>query len=438
MEFQNHVRNEYGKTDTPSNTVSRIKEGFKKLDLDLDYSYFKVSDDIHWSRVWIDEARIICNGKGVTPELAEASAYAEIAERFSAGLFYQVFEERVRFNIPALYSREANRFLNFEWMDGYVQSHPDDLKEKHLSIESLLANETHLTEKDIGDIKNSQMAMHWVDGFSIINEETIKVPINFITYIHASNGIAAGNTIEEAMIQASCEVFERHVQIQTIKPEKIVPTIDPDSIDNDVIQDMINYYHDKNVTIFIKDLSFDGALPCIGVLFVNRNITAGRLEHKILLPGASFNLDEALTRCFTESMQGRETLLKPRPQLDRPLVHKSEADNYYLLMKCAISPKDISFLEQGETIAYRNKEAKDLFGEIEGVKKICKQFNTDCILLNSTHPVLNFPVVRMIIPRVSDFLPFLKKDILTAEATRPAAAWRGERFNKVMQSFFPK
>jgi ribosomal protein S12 methylthiotransferase accessory factor len=436
MKFQNYVRNEYGKCDLPSNTIRRIKDGFRKLQLNVEYSPFQVSDHIYWGQIWIDSIRIVCNGKGITPELSEASAYAELAERFSTGLFYPVFEERVRFNIPALYNEETTRFLNYEWMDGYVHAHQDELEGSILRIEDLLANEHHLTDTDIEHIKNSRMARHWVDGFSITREETVKVPVNFVTYIHASNGMAAGNTMEEAMIQASCEIFERHAQIQIIKPEKTVPSIDPDSVNSAVIKDMIKFYHGNNVHVIIKDLSLGGVLPCIGVLFINHNLSPDRLEHKILIPGVSFNMEEGLTRCFTESMQGRETLLAPRPQLDKPLVHRSRVNNFYLLMKCSISPKDISFLEKGELGAYRNTEIKDVFSEIQELKKICDHFNTDCILLDHTHPVLNFPVVRVIIPRISDFLPFLNQDILVSESTRPSAAWRGQRFIKIMQSFF--
>ena len=238
------------------------------------------------------------------------------------------------------------------------------------------------------------------------------------------------------MIQASCEIFERHVQIKTIKPEKTVPTIDINSLGNPFFKDMIEFYRKKNVDIMIKDLSFDGLFPCIGVLFTNHNLPSDRLEHKILIPGAAFNLDEGLTRCFTESMQGRETLTAPRPQLDKPLVDKSRVNNFYLLMKCSISPKDISFLEKGESIPYSNWKIRDISGEIEEIKNTCKQFKTDCIILDHTHPVLKFPVARVIIPRVSDFLPFLNKDILVSDATKPSAAWRGARFEKIMQSFF--
>ncbi|MBC2711568.1 MAG: YcaO-like family protein [Desulfosarcina sp.] len=435
MKFQNCVRNEYSKCDLPSNTINRIKDGLRKLGLDVGYSAFRVSDNIYWGRAWIDSIRIVCNGKGITPELAEASAYAELAERLSAGLFYPVFEEQLRFNAPALYNDETDRFLNYEWMEGYVRAHQDDL-ENPIRIEDLLANESHLTDKDIKDIKNSRMASHWVDGFSITRKETVKVPVNFVAYIHGSNGMAAGNTIEEAMIQASCEIFERHAQIQIIKPEKTVPSIDIDSLNNAAIKDMIEFYHGKNVDVIIKDLSLDGLLPCIGVLFINNNLRSDRLEHRILIPGVSFNLDEGLTRCFTESMQGRETLLASRPQLDRPVVHRSQVNDFYMLMKCSVSAKDISFLEQGESRTYKNIKFKDVLGEIEEIKRICRLFNTECIILNYTHPVLNFPVVRVMIPRVSDFLPFLRQDILVSEETRPSTAWRGEEFSKVMQSFF--
>jgi ribosomal protein S12 methylthiotransferase accessory factor YcaO len=199
---------------------------------------------------------------------------------------------------------------------------------------------------------------------------------------------------------------------------------------------MIRFYKEKNVDVIIKDLSLNGVLPCIGVLFVNRNLSPGRLEHKILIPGASFHTDEALTRCFTESMQGRETLAVPRPQLDRPVVHRSRVNNFYLLMQCCISPKDISFLEKGEVIPCRKIKSKDVLGEIEEIKRICLALHTDCIVLNHTHPVLNFPVVRVVMPGVSDFLPFLSPDILTSDATKPSAVWRGERFRNVMESFF--
>ena len=436
MIFENHIRNAFGKTDTPAHTVQNIADGFERLGYDIHYTPFQVADHIHWSQIWIDSLELKCQGKGVTAELAKASAYAELAERFSAGLFYQAFEEQVRYNMPALYGTEANRFLNYEWLDGYARCHPDNMQENHLPIEALLCNQTHIYPAHLEKIKNSRMASHWVNGYSVLRDETIKVPINFIAYINASNGMAAGNTLEEAMIQAACEVFERHTQIQIIKPEKTVPSIDANTLNDRRLKTMIDFYASENVEVILKDFSMEGLFPSIGVLFVNHNLRPGRLEHKILVPGVSFNMDEALSRCLTEVMQGRNTLKMARPDMDKPVMHGSRVDNLYLLFKCCISQKDISFLENGETIAYSNRRSKDIFEEIEGIKKICRRLETDFILVNLTHPVLGFPVVRVVVPGFSDFLPFVPKDILTSVDTNPDSTWRGEAFRRVMGTFF--
>ncbi len=435
MQFQNDVRNQYNKCDTPDNTIHRIQQGFKRLDFRSEYAGFKVSEFLHWGRVWIDSLQIVCEGKGISPKLAEASAHAELAERLSAGLYYPVFEEQVRFHLPGIYSPEAIRFLNYEWMEGYVQAHQEGLH-KAVTIEELLRREVQLNGSDLAEIKDCEMARHWVDGYSLLREETVKVPVKFLAYIHGSNGIAAGNTIEEAIIQASCEILERYAQISIIKPETIVPSIDPASVDLDVIQQMMAFYAHHHVGVTLKDLSFNGMLPVIGVFYTNQNLPPDRLEHRSLIAGASFSLEEALTRCFTEGMQGKKTLLSPRPQFDRPVVPRSQVRDYYTLMRCGVSPTDMSFLNEGEMTQFRPWRKKDILEEIEGLKAIVKGLGTDCIVVNHTHPILQFPVVRVVIPGISDFLPFLPPTILTDDKTKPATAWKGEAFRRVMQSFF--
>lgn len=436
MQFKSHVRNEFGKTDTPENTIRNIAAGFDRLGHTIQYAPYQFSDRIHWSKIGIFSLQLECEGKGLTPVLAEASAHAEMAERFSGGLFFPSFEEQVRFNMPALYSRQVSRFLNHQWLDGYVYSHQDDLDTEYLSIESLLRNQSHLAPVDIAKIKKSQMARHWVNGYSAVQDKTVKVPVNFISYINGSNGMAAGNTLEEAIVQAACEVFERHTQIQIIKPETIVPTIDKASVNNERLRSIMALYEENNVEILLKDFSMGGRFPGIGVLFVNHNLPVGILEHKILVPGVSFDLEEALSRSLTEYMQGRNTLTSSRSGLDRKVVHRSRISNLYMMFKNCVSPKDISFLEKGEIVDFHGGRCEDLLSEIEAIKTICRNLDSDFIVLNLTHPVLGFPVVRVIVPGFSDFLPFVPRDVLTSVETCPDSAWRGERFRGAMDSFF--
>ncbi len=435
MQLKNQVRNAYGKCDQPENTINRIHNGLNALKLKAEYSGVKAAEQIYWGRIWIDDLQIVCEGKGITPKLAEASACAELVERMSAGLFYPVFEEQVRHHLPVLYNRETRKFLDFAWMDGYEQAHQDELGNP-LRIEDLLGHQSQLGANDLQEIKDSRMARNWVDGYSIINEKAVKVPINLIHFIHGSNGMAAGNTIEEAIIQASCEIFERWAQINTIKPEKSHPTINPQSIDSELIREMIEFYNKHGVRVVIKDLSFDGVLPVIGVLYINENLPSNLLEHQILIPGASFNTLEALSRCFTEGVQGRETLYKPRPQFNKQIQPGSRVSNYYMLMRCGLSPKDISFVQKGEQQSFKNEQAPDLLSEIGRIRDLCEKFSTDCIILDHTHPVLQFPVVRVVIPGISDFLSFLPPEILTAKQTKPSRPEGGHVFDRIMRSFF--
>lgn len=408
----------------------------RRLSLEPVYSGVKMSDDLFWGQAWIDDVRLLCEGKGLSPELSEASALAELTERFSAGMFYPAFEKEVRFNMPALYSSAVRGFLNYEWMPGYTRAHQDEISDEKVRIEDLLVREKHLGRAEVQDIKDSDMARHWADGYSLCRKTKVKVPLVFSAYVHGSNGLAAGNTLEEALLQASGEIFERFAQIETIKPEREMPTINRDSLKDPRFSDMISFFEKRGVEVRIKDLSFDGRLPSLGILFTNRNLPEDALEHNILIAGAAFNSDEALCRCFTEGVQGRKDLRFPRKQLDKKLVPRDKVPNHYLLMRCGVSLKDISFLKKGALVDYSPLKHENIGQEIQTLVETCAAMNTDCILVDHTHPIIKFPVVRVIIPGISDFLPFINRDVLTNASSRPGAPERGSEYLQVMNSFF--
>ncbi|MBS3779677.1 MAG: YcaO-like family protein [Desulfovermiculus sp.] len=438
MHLTNYVRNQYNKCDTPENTLERITKGLARLGLGAEYSGVQAADCLYWGRVWIDSLHIVCEGKGTSRELARASAYAELVERLSAGMYYPAFEEQVRFHLPALHDSTTQDFLNYAWMDGYVLAHQDQLQEPCVQIEELLTGQTHPGPEAVKEIKDSEMARHWVNGYSLLQEKTVKVPMKFIAYIHGTNGIAAGNVREEALIQAACEVFERHTQIRVVKREEQVPSIDPNSIQDSFVREMLDFYAKNKVQVTLKDVSFGGLFPVVAAVYTNRNLPPDRLEHRTFIPGASFDTRDALSRCFTEGIQGKKSLQALRTQLDQPVRPKSEVDSFYLLMKCGVSPTDISFLEKGDIKPYQPRKAEDIDQELDSIKDICRRLGTDCIVLDHTHPIIDFPVVRVVMPGISDFLPFLPPDILTNERTKPSTAWKGEEYKRVAASFFCK
>jgi len=79
------------KCDYPEKTVKRIEEGFKKIGLHLSYNEKEVSSDkngLYSSEATIKELDFSTYGKGTNSVLSKASAFAEMAERFSACMFF--------------------------------------------------------------------------------------------------------------------------------------------------------------------------------------------------------------------------------------------------------------------------------------------------------------------------------------------------------------
>jgi len=150
---------------------------------------------------------------------------------------------------------------------------------------------------------------------------------------------------------------------------------------------------------------------------------------------SSHHPKEALLRCFTEKMQGKtaDQLKKEKyfdllwtqfiqhffPDYEPPVF-------YYNLLRKYEYAGDLSFLEDGETVPFPEEEPPfDCMAEIERIKDICKTLDTDCVIVDLTHPVIQFPVVRVIIPGLSDVLSYTRPnrtDPLARQIIEPTRA----------------
>jgi len=71
------------------------------------------------------------------------------------------------------------------------------------------------------------------------NNEQTYIPINILSNLFVSNGLATGNTPNEAKVQALSEIFERYVKIKIIKEGLSLPKF-PD----DVVKSFPKVYED--------------------------------------------------------------------------------------------------------------------------------------------------------------------------------------------------
>jgi len=426
------------KCSHPENTIKRIEDGFKKIGLDLIYNE-KIVDSLGTSifsgYALIDILGFTQECKGVTSLLSKASAYAEMAERFSAGF--------IDFRIPlpeksAKYRKLLKDISERRFLKGFIKT------KNHKSTNFENINKyfhKKISKEKYESFKEEHLFDFLVDAYSLTHNKTVKIPIHFIELNSSSNGLAAGNTYEEAISQASFEIFERYAANKIISEKIICPTIDNDSIQNEIIQNYIKMFESLNIKVIIKDFTLNNTIPSIGVVFINYNIENDenkmKKDHyfKRINVGSHCNLNDAIIRCFTEYSQNVDT---------NELIKRKQADILYNTWVKILNKKynglddefkyfathydyygDLSFLEKGEKISFKDLKCiinNDFLKDIEIITKICKKNNWDLLLIDYTHKILQFPTVRVIIPPISTDYDQLKTKCLNIKNLE-------ERFN---------
>ncbi len=216
------------------------------------------------------------SGKGYTTEQAYASGLMEMAERYSCMdyVIKGVKDINVLNNVsnPLPMMNYFNRFCG--------QSR---LFYKQITEQEAINTEMRLYE------------------FQTMNGETFLAPMGLMTYISA-NGMASGNTFEEAFSHALCEIIERHCHT-IIDVYKIqAPTINMETCDSPVIQDILAKLKLYNYKVLIKDCSLDSGIPVAAAIFK----TPG--DKYLIKYACATSFEEAVIRALTETIQADNPL----------------------------------------------------------------------------------------------------------------------------------
>lgn len=248
------------------------------------------------------------NGKGLTPEYSLASAYGEFMERlqnyniFINGLSYARKDNFInRDEVLFLKLLEDNLILDFVFDPQERRMSYDELTQKQKDICENIAvhNKLVASELSLKDLEKKLFA-----PFYCVKEKCSEfLPIGLIYMEAKSNGMCAGNTKEEAILQGICEIFERYVAKMIYKYEITPPNISRTLFKGSKVYELIRCLEEdnENISIIIKDCSLNKGLPVIGLLIIDheRNAYAFHL-------GADPSPVVALERCFTELFQCRK------------------------------------------------------------------------------------------------------------------------------------
>ncbi len=227
---------------------------------------------------------IYSNGKGVISDASVASALGEYIERLQTNNFFIDFHLPNRKYYPDEVAFDFHKkYLNDELMAVY---NPED----NLSPEDLVDFNS--------DYKDKIVALPFIKQS---NKQRVYIPLNILSNLYVSNGLATGNTPLEAKVQALSEIFERYAKIAIIKNGYALPKF-PD----DIVKSFPKVYEDIQTLqklgykIEVLDASLGGEFPVTAISLINpKNATL------FVSFGAHPILEVSLERTMTELMQGR-------------------------------------------------------------------------------------------------------------------------------------
>ena len=304
-------------------TIANMTSILADLGMKIEISSWRNIVPNVWSLHIRDAASPMCftNGKGASKESALCSALGEFIERLNCNFFYndQFLGEDIAHSEFVHYPNE--KWFQLEADDALPAGILDDYTRDIYDPEGELRG-SHLIDTNSGNRKRGICSIPYVrqsDG------QTVYFPSNLIENLFLSNGMSAGNNVNEAKVQCLSEIFERAVKRQIIEQEIVLP---------DVPQDVINQYPSivegikaleaQGFPIVVKDASLGGQFPVMCVTLMNPK-TGGVFASF----GAHPSFEAALERSLTELLQGRsfEGLNDvPKPTFNTMAV--SEPENF--------------------------------------------------------------------------------------------------------------
>jgi putative methanogenesis marker protein 1 len=308
----------------------------------------------------------VYNGKGATPLAARVSAMMEGIERYSgeAG------------------DREI-RYIRYE-----------ELKDA--------TNVLDPRELILPFSADPSGILPWVEGYDLVRDESIMVPAQAVFHPLSSpypplfrtttNGLASGNTQEEAIFHALTEVIERDAWSLVETLRNAGPRIA--GMDGNTVADLLERFHRAEIEVHLRDITSDLGIPTIAA--VADDVL---LKDPALLTigmGTHTSAPIAAIRALTEVAQSRLTQIHgAREDIPHADVRKQigyertkRLNRYWFEAETEVGMEEIRSLDTPDFLEDINLILEHL--QRKGITRI--------ITIDLTRPEIGIPVVRVIVP----------------------------------------
>lgn len=403
------MENTHFKDTSPSKTISNLQKKIKDLGIILAEHWNDESSINTFSLrlSLVDDISVGVNGKGVTKEYALASAYGEFFERLQNGALTNLLNFSDDFNFKYFFDEEnisamelvngSNSFVNMFF--------------EHCGKTDLPLSDKALLFNDIFSFNNEeQNGYPCIPYYNTKTKKLTSMPVSIIYPYYGSTGMSAGNTREEALVQAISEVFERYIIRKTINEQLVFPDIPESYIKKfpEVYSMYLQLKKYENYSCILKDCSCGGKYPVAALIIIEKNTGKYGINF-----GCHPNFGIAMERTFTEASQGQDILqFAKRNSFDfnNKFTHTdSNFANIFAISKGSfpyqLFSKDchFEFTPMPDVSTKTNKELLN-----EWVNKLNEEGYEILIRDNS---VLDFPTFQIIIPHLSELQKFSEVEL---------------------------
>ena len=334
------------------------------------------------------------SGKGFTDAQARASALGEAIERHSAG--YQGDEPRIHATFTEL---------------GDAAVHPSRCL--HYSDAQYAAPAFPANAGVRDDWVPAPFDEHaWIDWspiWSLTGQRTKYLPtaLLYLGYpvgaqpfgLADSNGNAAGNTIEEAVLQGFLELIERDSTAMWWYNRTQRPAVDVESLELPGWDTIREYYREIDRDIWLLDITADFGIPVFVAVSRERS---GEREDLLLGLGAHLDPQIAASRAISEMNQMLSALAALREDatvnhtLAHWLEHATVANQSYL----APAPGRLSHRRDFVAVSHA-----DLRDDVLWCQQQIAARGMELLVLDQTRPDVALPVVKVVVPDLRHFRP---------------------------------
>ncbi|AOM40686.1 30S ribosomal protein S12 methylthiotransferase accessory factor YcaO [Xenorhabdus hominickii] len=288
-----------GKDAALEDSINRFQHKLESLGFNIEEASWLNPVPHVWSVHIRDRDCPLCftNGKGASKKAALASALGEYFERLSTNYFFADF-----YLGDAIANGEFVHYPNEKWFplpedDSLPEGILDERLHRFYNPDNALCA-SQLIDMQSGNEERGICAL----PFSRQSDnQVIYIPMNIVGNLYVSNGMSAGNTMNEARVQGLSEVFERYVKNRIIAECISLPEIPQDVMNRyPGVVEAVNKLQEEGFPLYCYDASLGGQFPVICVVLFNPNNGTCFASF-----GAHPDFGVALERTVTELLQGR-------------------------------------------------------------------------------------------------------------------------------------